>query len=144
MRKNISNRSVPPPAAAYCAAVALKLALPINLLMALTTAPAADSKLTGDAIPAQEGELIIHPINHATFALGWKDKLVLIDPVGGGKRFEALPPPDLILVTDIHGDHLNADTLAAVAADKTAIVAPAAVAEKLPEKLRKQTTVLAN
>jgi L-ascorbate metabolism protein UlaG (beta-lactamase superfamily) len=47
-------------------------------------------------------------------------------------------------VTDIHGDHLNAETLAAVSQEATEIVAPAAVAEKLPEKLRKRTTVLAN
>src|SRR2546426_10640912 len=83
-------------------------------------------------------------MNHAKFAFGRKDNFILLDPVGGRKRFKALPQPDLILVTDIHGDHLHAATLAAVAADKTAIVAPAAVTEKLPEKLRQQTTVLAN
>src|SRR5438034_11387988 len=75
--------------------------------------------------------------------MSWKDKTIYADPVGGGKRFDGLPKPDLILVTDIHGDHLDAGTLEAIAGGAT-IVAPAAVAEKLPEKLRKQTTVLAN
>ena len=47
-------------------------------------------------------------------------------------------------MTDVHGDHLSPETLEAVADAKTTIVAPSAVAEKLPEKLRKQTTVLPN
>jgi len=88
--------------------------------------------------------LIIHPVNHATFVMSWNGKTIYVDPVGGGKRFDGLPKPDLILVTDIHGDHLDAGTLEAVAGPKTDIVAPKAVAEKLPEKLRAQTTVLAN
>jgi len=114
------------------------------VLFAAVVAPAAERGLDGDRIPAKDGDLIIHPINHATFILSWKDKTLCIDPVGGGKRFDGLPKPDVILVTDIHGDHLNVETLEAVADAKTAIVAPPAVAEKLPEKLRSQTTVLAN
>src|ERR1041385_7828478 len=111
--------------------------------VSISIARAAD-KLDGDRIAAGDGDLIIHPINHATLVIGWKEKVIYADPVGEGKRFDGLPKPDLILVTDIHGDHLSAETLGAVAESKTAIVAPAAVAEKLPEKLRKQTTVLAN
>lgn len=109
-----------------------------------TTAPAADNKLSGDSIPTQNGDLIIHPVNHATFVLSWNGKTIYVDPVGGAKRFEGLPRPDLILVTDIHGDHLHPETLAAVAGDKAKIVVPAAVAAKLPGNLRPLTTVLAN
>jgi len=50
----------------------------------------------------------------------------------------------LILLTDIHGDHLNAPTLTAIATEKTLLVAPSAVAAQLPEALRKQTTALTN
>jgi L-ascorbate metabolism protein UlaG (beta-lactamase superfamily) len=111
----------------------------------LTTAPrAAGNNLDGDKIATSNGDLVIHPINHATFVMGWNGKTIYVDPVGGAKRFDGLPGPDLILVTDIHGDHYDNGTLEAVATDKTTLVAPAAVAEKLPEKLRKQTTVLAN
>src|SRR5689334_11247758 len=83
-------------------------------------------KLTGDEITGKGGNVIVHPINHATLALGWKDHVIYVDPVGGAKRFEGLPPADLILITDIHGDHLNPDTLKAVAG-KAKIVAPSAV-----------------
>ena len=125
------------------------LALPASLVFLLVVAvntPSARSadKIEGDRVPTSDGDLIIHPINHATFVMGWKDKVIYVDPVGTGKRFDGLPKPDLILVTDIHGDHLSPETLEAVADAKTAIVAPSAVAEKLPEKLRKQATVLAN
>ncbi|MBU6403028.1 MAG: MBL fold metallo-hydrolase [Verrucomicrobia bacterium] len=106
--------------------------------------PAAGAELNGDAIPTSQGDLIIHPINHATFAMAWNTNTIYVDPVGGAQRFAGLPRPNLILVTDIHGDHLNPETLAAVAGPTTRIVAPAAVAEKLPDPLRAQTTVLAN
>src|SRR5207244_13626401 len=101
----------------------------------------AKNNLEGDKIATRDGDLVVHPINHATFAMAWKDKTIYVDPVGGGKRFDGLPKPELILVTDIHGDHLDAGTLEAIGGSAT-IVAPAAVAEKLPEKLH--TSVLAN
>src|SRR6476659_1243527 len=65
-----------------------------------------------DQIPAEHGNVTIQPLNHATFTLDWNGKKIFVDPVGGGQRFQGTP--DLILVTDIHGDHLNADTLKAV------------------------------
>jgi len=99
---------------------------------------------TGDRIPTDAGDLTVHPINHGTFVMQWQGKTIYVDPVGGADRFVAFPAPDLILITDIHGDHLNAETVAAVATAKTKILAPAAVAEKLPAGERAQTTVLAN
>jgi L-ascorbate metabolism protein UlaG (beta-lactamase superfamily) len=112
--------------------------------LSLASALAAEGQLSGDRITTSDGDLIIHPVNHATFVMGWNEKTIYVDPVGGGARFEGLPKPDLILITDIHGDHLNPETLEAVADEKTTFAAPAAVAEKLPEKLRKQTTAMAN
>jgi len=113
-------------------------------LPTLLITPASGANLMGDRISTESGDLIIHPINHATFVMGWNGKTIYVDPVGGGQAFANFPKPDLILITDIHGDHLNAETLSAVSQDKTMIVAPAAVTEKLPENVRKQTTVLKN
>jgi L-ascorbate metabolism protein UlaG (beta-lactamase superfamily) len=118
--------------------------LGLGLSTILAPSFAAESSLSGDKITTQDGDLIIHPINHATFLMAWNAKTIYVDPVGGGKRFEGLPRPDLILVTDIHGDHMSAETLSSVASEKTVIVAPSAVVATLPEKLRQQTTVLAN
>src|SRR3989475_9576410 len=119
--------------------------LPLVWLVGVSPPSArAAEKIEGDHFATSDGDLVIHPINHATFVMSWKDRVIYVDPVGTGKRFDGLPKPDLILVTDIHGDHLSPETLEAVADAKTTIVAPSAVAEKVPEKLRKQTTVLAN
>jgi L-ascorbate metabolism protein UlaG (beta-lactamase superfamily) len=87
---------------------------------------------------------MIHPINHATFVMQWAGKMVYVDPVGGAARFEGLPAPDVIFVTDIHGDHLNAETLTAIVKAETVIVAPQAVHNALPAALQAATKVLAN
>jgi L-ascorbate metabolism protein UlaG (beta-lactamase superfamily) len=104
----------------------------------------APAPFDGDAIPTDSGDLIIHPISHATFAMGWDGKTIYVDPVGGGAAFEALPPADLILITDIHGDHLNAETLEAVTSASTQIVAPQAVIDQLPEAVAAAAQLMAN
>ena len=104
----------------------------------------AAAQITGDAITTSRGDLVIHPLDHATFVMGWNGKAIYVDPVGGGDRFAGLPTPDLIVVTDIHGDHMNAETLSAIVTPQTRIVAPAAVAEQLPASLMGQTITLAN
>ena len=71
------------------------------------------------------------------------DLTIYVDPVGGAGRFAELPPAGLVLVTDIHGDHLNADTLKAVAQAGTKLVAPPAVAAQLPAELRDRVIPLA-
>jgi L-ascorbate metabolism protein UlaG (beta-lactamase superfamily) len=122
------------------------LALPLLLLFLGTSAVPAHAKdeLTGDTVATTGGDLVIHPINHATFAMAYGDKVIYVDPVGGAKRFDGLPKPDLILLTHTHGDHLSAETLQAVAGEKTVLVAPPSVAGQLPEKLRAQTIVMTN
>jgi L-ascorbate metabolism protein UlaG (beta-lactamase superfamily) len=125
----------------------VRFAAVLSALFLATTnfaARAAALAMSGDRIPAADGEIIVHPINHATLALGWKETVVYVDPVGGAARFAGLPAATLILVTDIHGDHLSTDTLKAVAGGKIPLVVPAAVAEKLPDELRARATVLAS
>jgi len=114
------------------------------LFGALVTAAAAEPTLTGDRLATKDGDLVIHPINHATLVLGWKELVIYVDPVGGVKRFDGLPRPGMILLTDIHGDHLNADTLQAVASENTQLIAPLAAAEQLPADLRLRTICVAN
>ena len=110
----------------------------------LSTACGAD--LSGDRIATDRGDVVIHPIRHATFVMQWNGKTVYVDPVGGIKPFVDLPKPDLVLVTHIHGDHFDAKTIEAVVPKetKTVIVTPKSVAEKMPESLRSMVKVLAN
>jgi L-ascorbate metabolism protein UlaG (beta-lactamase superfamily) len=116
----------------------------LGVLAAVGTG-AADGSATGaNVIPTASGPLVIHPIEHATFVMEWNGTTVAVDPVGGAEAFEAFPQADLILLTDIHGDHLSAETVAALASPSTTVIAPAAVAEKLPDGTWAQLHVLAN
>lgn len=123
-----------------------KLAFGLPLLVLFwggVPARAAD-ELTGDVIPAAGGDVVIHPINHATFAMAWGGKVIYTDPIGGAQRFEGLPRPNLILLTHGHPDHFSVETLQAVASNTTVLVAPPEVAAQLPQKLRAQTIVMTN
>jgi len=86
----------------------------------------------------------VHPISHATMVLQWDDTTLYIDPVGGAEAFAAYPTPDLILITDIHGDHLNVETLEGLDTSKAKIIVPQAVADKMPEAFVPQLDVLNN
>jgi L-ascorbate metabolism protein UlaG (beta-lactamase superfamily) len=97
-----------------------------------------------DKVQTEKGVLVIHPINHATAVLEWNGKTIYVDPVGADKRYTGLPKPDLILITDVHGDHLDKLTLKNIVQEKTQIIVPSAVAELLAEDLKKQTKVLKN
>jgi L-ascorbate metabolism protein UlaG (beta-lactamase superfamily) len=104
---------------------------------------AEEKKLPGDHIATDNGTLVIHPINHATFLMHWHGKTVYVDPVGGGKRFADLPRPDLVLVTHLHSDHFDPATLQVLlpADRQTVTVVPKMVVEKMPEALRGKTKV---
>ena len=91
-----------------------------------------------------DGPAMIHPIEHATFVMQWNGKTIAVDPIGDVEAFAAFDKPELILITDIHGDHLSIETVAVLAKPDTVIVCPAAVAEKFTEVDRSRLTVLAN
>lgn len=91
-----------------------------------------------------ESSFTVKPIGHASMVLEIGKTVIYVDPVGGGERFAGYDSPDLILVTDFHGDHLSAETLAAVSTDKTTIVLPQDCADRLPEGFTTKLEVLAN
>lgn len=95
-------------------------------------------------IETSKGELVIQPVKHASSVLSWNKKVIYIDPYGGAKAYEGLPAPDLIIITDIHPDHLSPETLAAINCNKAQILAPQAVADLLPENLKSKALILAN
>ena len=85
----------------------------------------------------------IVPIEHASFVLNWKDSVIYVDPVGGDK-FAGQPEPHIILLTDIHGDHMDPMALKVLAKAKTIIVMPRAVAFKMPAELLPQVLMMDN
>ncbi len=86
----------------------------------------------------------VTPISHATAILEWGDSVIYADPVGGAKAFEGKPAPSVILVTDIHGDHLSTSTLALFAKSNVLFIVPQAVKDLLPVSLTNHARVLKN
>ena len=74
------------------------------------------------------GVILIHPVSHASFVMETPAGTIYVDPVGDAAQYEAFPAADLILITHEHGDHYNADTLAALKGDATHVIANPAVA----------------
>jgi len=73
------------------------------------------------------------PIKHATMVLRTPDKTIYVDPVGDMMAFTSFPHPDLILITDIHSDHLDPAAVNALKQKKTIILGPKAVIQKLKD-----------
>lgn len=103
-------------AAAACAAA-----------LAVTTTHAAQAF---DQLQTPAGAITITPLNHATLELALGSTVVLIDPTEQAK-YDGLPAPSLILVTDIHGDHLSPRTVERLQGPNTKVVAPAAAVAQL-------------
>jgi L-ascorbate metabolism protein UlaG (beta-lactamase superfamily) len=78
------------------------------------------------------GNLKIIPITHASVMLEWRGKEIQIDPWSQGD-YSGLAKSDLILITDIHPDHMDLKGIAAVKDTDTIIIAPEAVAKTIPE-----------
>ena len=58
--------------------------------------------------------------------------------------YKEFKSPDIILITDIHGDNLDLTTLNQLNTSKSIFIVPQAVANKLPEKYKSQIVVLKN
>ena len=84
-------------------------------------------------------EPVFTPINHSTFIIQGEGVTIYIDPAGDAKLFKNLPAPDIVLVTDIHGDHLQPDVINALRGKGTVVIGPKAVTDQL-----EYATTLAN
>lgn len=109
-----------------------------------TAATQTSEEITAVTAPSSVSTFSVTPVSHATMVIHWDDVTVYVDPVGGAAVFEGQDAPDLILITDIHGDHLNVETLKAVLHQKTQIVVPKAVAEEIPKTMARQFVLLNN
>ncbi|AVR45901.1 MBL fold metallo-hydrolase [Christiangramia fulva] len=95
-------------------------------------------------MPQDSTEIEITPISHATGVFDWGDTVFYTDPVGGAEAFSDQKKPDFVLITDIHPDHMDAETLKALNLGDTKIIVPQAVKEKLPEELQTNLIVMNN
>ncbi len=115
--------------------------LTVLFLLAFTT---LESYGQVDTISTSNGDLIIQPILHGSLVLSWNDQTVYIDPYGGAEKFAGLKRPSLILITDIHGDHLNQKTLDGLNTERSTFIVPQAVKNKLPDAMKSRSMAIAN
>lgn len=98
----------------------------------------------GDRYETDNGEIVVHPIAHASFVMTVPGLVIYNDPVGGAAAYEGRPEPDLVLITHEHGDHFDPETLAAIVGDGTRLVTNPAVFEKLSDELKAKATAIGN
>lgn len=103
----------------------------------------AEAAVEGDVVSTSDGDLTIHPVDHATLVLAFGDQVLYIDPVGGAERYAGLPAATAVLVTHGHGDHFDAPTLEAVAAG-IPLITSQEVFDQLSEALKANATAMAN
>jgi len=102
--------------------------------------------LTGDHLATTQGDIVFHPINHASFVMKWNGKMIYNDPVGGSTPYAGFPRADLILIGHAHNDHYDPTTLNAIRGPNTIVVAPPIVAtnSSFPAVLKPVTVILTN
>lgn len=107
-------------------------------VLLFTVSLCAQTRPAPEVFKTNAGGLKILPIRHASLMIEAGGKVIHVDPWSQG-NFDGLPKADIVLVTDIHGDHMDAKAIAQVSKAGTRIVTCKAVAEKVGE-----ATVIAN
>ncbi|MEW5975957.1 MAG: MBL fold metallo-hydrolase [Acidobacteriota bacterium] len=85
-----------------------------------------------DTLSTADGPLKITPIKHGSLMLEFKNKTIHVDPWSQGD-YTGLPKADLILITDIHGDHMDPAKIKDLKKSETVIISPQAVAQTVTE-----------
>jgi len=83
--------------------------------------------LSGDHLVTTNGDVVVHPLYHASLVMSWNGKIIYSDPDDDGNyesRYADMPKGDLILVTHEHGDHYSSNKLATLRAPGGVIIVP--------------------
>jgi len=116
--------------------------LTLAATLAATTALPAHAQDGEFRHEVEGGEVVIHPVDHASMVLETPAGVIYVDPVGGAEAYADLPAPDLILITHEHGDHYDQPTLDAL--PEVPVIANPAVAGMLPEAMAGRATTMEN
>lgn len=104
----------------------------------------AAAHASGDVFKTDAGDVTIHPVSHASFVMETPKGVIYVDPVGEASAYEGFPAAQAIVITHEHGDHFNAETLAALVGAETVLLTNPAVYEKLSDEMKAKATKLAN
>src|ERR1700759_2842797 len=109
--------------------VLIVLAGTLISLGAMTTIASATDTQT---FPTSAGDVKITPLNHASTLIEAGGKTIYLDPAKPA-RLTGLAKADLILITDIHGDHMDPDSIKLISKGDTEIFAPPAVVQTVTQ-----------
>lgn len=111
----------------------------MRILLAAGVAAALGTGVMADPIPADGGSIEISPMVHAHVQIQFAGKVIQVDP--SSETNPAAPSrADLVLITDIHPDHMDPGSIDRLRKATTHYVAPPALAGRFPG----QTTIIAN
>ncbi len=110
------------PLTSVCVAVLLVCALSTFVPAAAQTARQTQT------FDTSAGPVKITPLYHASMLIEAGGKNIYVDPAKPA-NFTGLPPADLILITDIHGDHMDPAAVSTLSKSTTVVIAPPAVAK---------------
>src|SRR5258706_15487135 len=113
----------------------------VALLIVITASVGQAQMPSTTSVAAPGGAITITALGHASVEIEQGSKIVIVDPVSGMADLSQAKPADLILVTDIHPDHLDPAAVEKLRKPGAPVVVPPAVAEmqKIPN-----TTVMLN
>jgi len=106
---------------------------------AIAGAASMQAMAAPDMIQATGGPITIQPITHAALQVKHGNQVITVDPTMMGGDYNALPKADIILITDIHGDHLDPATITKASKTGTNVIIPGAASAQV-----KGGTVMAN
>jgi L-ascorbate metabolism protein UlaG (beta-lactamase superfamily) len=92
------------------------------LFAVITSSGAADTQI----FPTSAGPVKITPLYHASTLIEAGGKIIYVDPAKPAK-LAGLPKADLILISHIHGDHMDPESIKEISKPGTEILAPASV-----------------
>jgi L-ascorbate metabolism protein UlaG (beta-lactamase superfamily) len=102
--------------------------IPILICSLFALSPLAHTATQTQVFSTSAGPVRITPLNHASTLIEAGGKIIYLDPAKP-VRFSEHPRADLILITDIHGDHMDPDSIKDLSKAETDILAPPAVVQ---------------
>ena len=107
----------------------MKLRWSVALLVVLAASVGYAQLPTTTTVEAPGGAITITALGHASVQIEQGGKVVIVDPVTMMADLSKAKPSDLILVTDIHGDHYDPAAVAKLRKPGAPVVVPQAVAD---------------
>ncbi|MGB8064812.1 MAG: MBL fold metallo-hydrolase [Candidatus Sulfotelmatobacter sp.] len=99
-----------------------------SILVLFALVPFGLAAAQTQTFPTSAGPVKITPLYHASTLIEAGGKTIYLDPAKPAK-LTGLPKADLILITDIHGDHMDPDSIQEISKGDTEILAAPAVVQ---------------